>query len=154
MIRDRQAQLDAFVARVFAPAAAPAPARRSRGSPPPACPSDEEVIRRARAARNGAKFARLFDRGDTTGYGGDDSRADQALVSLLAFCTQDPDQLDRIFSRSALCRPKWERRADYRERTIAKALAGGEVYAPPAVPVLGPLRARSARLRIKEVRRA
>jgi primase-polymerase (primpol)-like protein len=48
---------------------------------------------------------------------------------MLAFYTQDSTQLERIFSSPALGqRDKW-RRADYRERTIRKALADlGETY--------------------------
>ena len=93
--------------------------------------NDEDIIKRARTARNGHKFVRLFDHGDTGEFDHDDSRADQALVSLLAFWTQDPDQLDRLFRRSALYRDKWERN-DYRERTIGKALANRDVYQAPA----------------------
>jgi primase-polymerase (primpol)-like protein len=92
---------------------------------------DEEIIRLCRAAENAPKFEALYDRGDVHAYhGGDDSAADLALLSMLAFYTQDPAQLERIFSDSALGqRGKWRRRADYRERTIDKALAGlGEVY--------------------------
>jgi hypothetical protein len=93
--------------------------------------SDEEVIAYCRRAKNAERFASLFDDGDTSAYEGDDSRADQALVSKLAFYTQDPEQLDRLFRQSALSRPKWERRADYRRRTIKKALSAlHEVYSP------------------------
>lgn len=41
----------------------------------------------------------------------------------MAFYTQDPDQLDRLFRGSALCRDKWLRRPDYRHRTIERVLA-------------------------------
>ncbi|MDP9352758.1 MAG: hypothetical protein M3P51_14640, partial [Chloroflexota bacterium] len=37
--------------------------------------------------------------------------------------TGDPQRLDRLFRKSGLYRPKWERR-DYRERTLARALSG------------------------------
>jgi len=93
-------------------------------------PTDEEVIKKCRDAQNAAKFEALFDRGDVHAYhGGDDSGADLALLSMLAFYTQDEIQLQRIFSSSALGRrDKW-RRDDYRERTIGKALSDlGEVY--------------------------
>jgi putative DNA primase/helicase len=42
---------------------------------------------------------------------------------MLGFYSQDQDQIDRIFRKSALYRAKWER-ADYRESTIRKALEG------------------------------
>ena len=127
-IEARQAELTALYARTFGPSdetreRASANGREVGGL------GDEEVIARARAARNGAKFARLFDAGDTGDYGGDDSAADQALCSLLSFWTPDPAQIDRLFRQSALYRPKWER-ADYRRRTIAKALGRTEAYAP------------------------
>jgi putative DNA primase/helicase len=87
--------------------------------------SDEEVIELCRRARNAPKFERLYDRGDLSEYDGDDSRVDQALVSLMTFYTQDPEQLDRLFRGSALFRPeKWGQRWDYRHRTIEKALRG------------------------------
>ncbi len=94
---------------------------------------DERVIELCRRAKNSDKFERLFDRGDASEYEHDDSRADQALVSVFAFYTQDPDQLDRLFRGSALYWPeKWGKRSDYRRRTIEKALGGlRETYAPP-----------------------
>lgn len=86
--------------------------------------SDEKVIELCRRARNAPKFERLYDFGDTGEYGGDDSRADQALISVMAFFTQESEQLDRLFRGSALCREKWTARLDYRRRTIDKALRG------------------------------
>jgi hypothetical protein len=50
---------------------------------------------------------------------------------MLTFWTQDEEQLERLFSDSALGRrEKWRRRQDYRKRTIKKALPapGDEVY--------------------------
>jgi putative DNA primase/helicase len=44
------------------------------------------------------------------------------LVSHLAFWTGgDPDRIDRLFRSSGLYREKWER-ADYRAKTVARAL--------------------------------
>jgi uncharacterized membrane protein len=97
--------------------------------------TDEVVIQKCRAAENAAKFADLFDHGDAHAHhGGDDSAADLALISMLAFYTQDEEQLERLFSSSALGRrEKWLRRDDYRERTIRKALSNlGEVYDWPS----------------------
>ena len=95
--------------------------------------TDEAVIEKCRAARNAAKFSDLYDHGDVHAHhGGDESSADLALVGMLAFWTQDKAQLERLVSSSALGRrEKWQRRDDYRKRTISKALAGaslGEVY--------------------------
>jgi hypothetical protein len=90
--------------------------------------SDEEVVERCRGARNAEKFAALYDDGALDGYGGDHSAADQALVSILSFYTQDPEQLDRLFRGSGLVREKWTSRPDYRERTIRFALSAGRDY--------------------------
>jgi hypothetical protein len=95
-------------------------------------PTDEEVLEKCRAAENAAKFSDLFDAGDVhRHHGGDDSAADLALLGMLTFWTQDVAQLERLFSGSALGqREKWRRRADYRKRTIKRALPdpGDEVY--------------------------
>lgn len=84
---------------------------------------DEEVLRLCRWSKGSEKFARLFDEGDTSGHDGDHSSADMALVSMLAFFTQDPEQIDRLFRSSALMREKWERES-YRRPTIKRALSG------------------------------
>jgi hypothetical protein len=83
--------------------------------------SDGELIAKAKAASNGAKFSRLWD-GNLTDYNGDDSRADQALCNMLAFWTnRDRNRIDQLFRSSGLYRGKWDR-ADYRKLTIDKAL--------------------------------
>lgn len=93
---------------------------------------DEKIIELALAATNGEKFKLLFRRGDTSLYKDNESSADQALVNLLVFYTHDRDQLDRLMRKSALARPKWTDRPDYRDRTIDKALvAVKESYKPP-----------------------
>jgi hypothetical protein len=93
---------------------------------------DSEVLQKRRSDKDtyrAEKFARLFDGGDLADYGGDRSSADLGLVNLLAYYTQDPVQLDRLFRRSALMRGKWDERhrgdgANYGEMTIEKALVG------------------------------
>ncbi|MCZ6544898.1 MAG: phage/plasmid primase, P4 family [Chloroflexi bacterium] len=90
---------------------------------------DLELIEHARAAKNGTKFAKLFH-GDHSGCESQ-SEADQALVSLISFWTQDPAQIDRVFRQSGLARAKWLDREDYRDATIATALRGRiDVYSP------------------------
>jgi len=95
--------------------------------------SDDEIIERARAAANGAKFSSLFDAGSTAGYPSQ-SEADAALCALLSFWTRDAYQIDRLFKRSGLMREKWTEKhgnATYGEKTIGSALAlGGETYTP------------------------
>ncbi|MDP9355369.1 MAG: DUF3987 domain-containing protein, partial [Chloroflexota bacterium] len=125
MIHERQDALDAVYDRIFSVAGGSEgalPATPARSSPL----SDEEVLAHCRGAANAAKFLRLWA-GDTGDHGGDDSATDLALLSLLAFWTQDPAQLDRLFRRSGLYRPKWER-ADYRERTIDRSLSRAETW--------------------------
>jgi len=70
--------------------------------------TDEMIIQKCRGAENAAKFAELFDYGDPSGNGGDDSGADFSLLGILKFYTQDPDQLERLMRCSRLARPKWD----------------------------------------------
>ena len=85
--------------------------------------SDDKIIELCRRAKNADKFVALFDNGDTSEYDNDESRADEALVCMLAFYTKDAAQLERIMNASALGqREKWRQREDYRRRTIQKAL--------------------------------
>src|SRR5829696_6605385 len=91
--------------------------------------TDEEIISLARSAKNSSKFEALWS-GDMSGYASH-SEADQALVSLLAFYTQNERQLDSLYRRSGLCRDKWLKRSGYRSSTIEKALSGlTETYTP------------------------
>ena len=69
---------------------------------------DDAIIEDCRRAKNAPKFEALFDHGDTSAYGGDASDADFALLGILKFETQDPDQLERLMRRSRLARPKWD----------------------------------------------
>jgi putative DNA primase/helicase len=94
--------------------------------------SDDEITTKASLARNGDKFKRLFVDGNISEYNEDPSRADQALMNMLAFWTQDEEQLERLFSSSALGqRDKWMSKKDYRRRTIKTALENlQEVYRP------------------------
>jgi primase-polymerase (primpol)-like protein len=117
-IEQRTAALAALHARLFRqPEDRPAP--RPSG-PRRVDPDDAALLERALGARNGVKFAALW-RGDWSGYPSQ-SEADLALCSTLSFWTDgDPGRVDRLFRRSGLYRPKWER-DDYRERTIATAI--------------------------------
>lgn len=80
---------------------------------------DEFIIEQAGRARsgNGAKFTRLWN-GDASDYRRpdgsiDQSRADQALLGILAYWTRkDPAQMERLFMRSGLYRrDRWNRAA-------------------------------------------
>lgn len=69
-------------------------------------------------------FNKLYDMGDTSDYGNDDSAADMALMNLLPFYTAgDPELMRAVFSSSALAgRDKWKKRLDYQNMTIQKAI--------------------------------
>lgn len=100
--------------------------------PPPTNLSDEEVIRKAMSAKNGKVFEALWN-GSTAGYNGDDSSADMALADILAFWIGgDEARIERLFSQSGLGqRDKWRNRADYRKRTIQKAIADAREFYKP-----------------------
>lgn len=93
---------------------------------------DTKIIEIASKANNGAKFMKLFFEGEIGEYGGDESRADLALMGILVFWTQCEEQLERLFSNSALGkRCKWQERPDYRKRTIQTALMEcSKIYQP------------------------
>ena len=132
-IEERQAELDAWYVELFPPTSNPP----SPGLTRPLDIDDEELIKRACAARNGHDFERLWN-GDTSSHAGDDSAADLALCDHLAFWTgRDASRMDRLFRQSGLLRDKWDERhgaATYGEMTIAKAIAGcREIYEPARV---------------------
>jgi primase-polymerase (primpol)-like protein len=96
--------------------------------------SDEQLLEKAKAAKNGSIFTDLWE-GRTSTYNNDHSAADQALCNLLAFWTgKDATRIDHLFRKSGLYREeKWERNArsgeTYGEGTISRAIAScQEVY--------------------------
>jgi putative DNA primase/helicase len=126
VIRDRSQELGSFHAQHFAK---PTRARSTGTNGHDSELTDEKVIALARDAKNAVKFEALWS-GDTSGYASH-SEADQALVSLLAFYTQDENQLDSLYRQSALCREKWINWPDYRRRTIQRAFSNlTETYSP------------------------
>lgn len=107
--------------------------------------TDDQIIVKMFSSEKGDKIKTLFN-GDTSAYGGDDSAADQALCNYLAFWTgKNPQQMDRIFRRSKLLRPKWDEMRGsetYGEMTIETACQGtSEVYKPSAPTVPDAIRA-------------
>jgi hypothetical protein len=120
-ITDCQTALTALHARIFGTI------ETVHGATSPASASleDTALLAKAQAAKNGAKFARLWG-GDTSLHDDDDSVADLALCMQLAFWTQDPAQIDRLFRQSGLMREKWDERRGaqtYGDRTVQEALA-------------------------------
>lgn len=130
-VQERLSQLLQLHRETFGPE--PSPRRPAR--PVSAAPvrGDDEVVSRAMSARNGVRFRRLWE-GDATGYPSC-SEADLALCSALAFWSNaDPAAIDRLFRRSGLMRPKWDRGAGaqtYGQRTISKALASPRPFLRP-----------------------
>ena len=136
-VEARQNELNEWYAKTF-PAAKgktaprPAPGPAAGGATPP---DDDTLLARIRASRQAAKFNRLWS-GDASDHGGDESRADLALCSMLAFWTgKDAARMDALFRGSGLMRGKWdEGRGDgatYGGNTIAKAIETTQgVYDP------------------------
>jgi len=99
---------------------------------------DYDILDVARKAKNADKFVALYDKGDISAYkndkgGADQSSADMALCTMLAFYAQgDAATIDDLFRKSALMREKWNRE-DYRRETINKAITvcDGKYYTPP-----------------------
>ncbi len=96
--------------------------------------SDDALIEKACAAKNGDRFRRLLE-GDRSMHGGDDSSADLAFCNLLAFWTgKDRERMDRIFRGSGLFRPKWDSprgQTTYGGITLERAIAEcADVYSP------------------------
>lgn len=87
--------------------------------------SDEEVIEKIRNSSRGPKFNSLYVQGDMSAYENNHSRADQALLSILAFWTKDAEQIKRIFRFSKLYETQnWKKHneEDYLNRSITRAL--------------------------------
>ena len=84
--------------------------------------SDEEIIRKAKEAKNGLKFQLLWSgEWKRAGYPSQ-SEADLALCLMLAFWTErNKDRMQHLFEHSGLCRPKFTDREDYRTYTLTTA---------------------------------
>lgn len=67
----------------------------------PQTKSDDEVIEIAKNAENGAKFIALHT-GEWAGYYPSQSEADLAYINIIAFYTQNREQITRIFKASPL----------------------------------------------------
>jgi putative DNA primase/helicase len=98
---------------------------------------DQAVLDSLRNFRNGAKFDRYWNGQDD----GDPSGGDQGLANMIAWRVgPDMGRIEALFNASARAgRDKWQKRADYRERTIRKAIerCNGRFY--EARPAFRPL---------------
>nr|MBC8264784.1 hypothetical protein [Anaerolineales bacterium] len=123
IIERRQTELERLHAHLFG---RPEPSHRPRPSPL-VTESDQELLSKATNARNGGKFARLWE-GDFSDYDSH-SEADLALCNFLAFWTGgDAARMDRLFRQSSLFRPKWDEKhyasgQTYGQGTLERALA-------------------------------
>jgi putative DNA primase/helicase len=120
-VNERQAALDAFHTSVFAARTA----KHNRVRPPSitsiVSASDAELLDKARRARNGERFSKLYDLGAWQGDFFSQSEADLWLLARLMFWTKgDEARAERLFRGSALMREKWLIES-YRERTLERA---------------------------------
>lgn len=112
-VYDRTARLVALVNEFDPPKPKPKkPQATSTGLP---LLNDDQAIEKIKAeAKDGEKWALAFgEEADVAAfkeaYGGDDSRADMALVGKVVFYAgPDVDRVERIMKRSSLVRPKWD----------------------------------------------
>lgn len=82
---------------------------------------DNAIIERAHKALNGDKFRMLYEGDWRTEYNDDWSAADQAIVDIIAFYTQNRAQITRIWGYSQLGKRDKFNRPDYRTFTINKS---------------------------------
>jgi putative DNA primase/helicase len=130
-VEARASELRQIYEQFFGPVEPPPPETTSTGggivlpgSPPG---SDDWVLQQCAKAKTGYRFSDLWNN-----TGGDNpSSGDLALLNILAFYSQDVNQLDRLFRQSQRMRPKWDefRRirgelTTYGRMTIDAALAG------------------------------
>ncbi len=125
-VEDCQEALAAWHAEAFSTRARKKAAGSPESAPVRGETDDERLLTRARKAKNREKFVALFDRGETGGYSSQ-SEADLALCMILAFWAhRDASQIDRLFRRSKLFRPKWDESAGqgetYGQRTVRVAV--------------------------------
>ncbi|WP_407540997.1 hypothetical protein Q0M94_06305 [Deinococcus radiomollis] len=118
-ITGRQAQLDRLYRSAF-PAAAPA----ESAAPLPTL-SDDALVQRLLQARNGHRVRALLLEGRTENNFATPSERDFAVVRLIGWATDDPEQIIRLMRASPLCRPERWAQGDYLQRTVQRALALG-----------------------------
>lgn len=97
--------------------------------------TDEQIIAKARTAKGGDRFIRLYG-GQWEGEYPSQSEADIALVNMLVFWAQgDEGQVDRLFRRSGLFRAeKWDKLhgvMTYGQMTIRNALGTADRFYEP-----------------------
>lgn len=128
-VEERQKELESVYARVFGGTEGGRPDITALAGPEPAGSfpplTDDEILEKASSSRRGGEKFRALWTGRWGDHFGSPSEADGSVVFTLAYYTKDPEQIDRLFRRSGLMRPKWdERRGEetYGRRTVRKAL--------------------------------
>lgn len=82
--------------------------------------SDDDILNHASSASNGDKFKRLF-MGDWKEFYGSQSEADFALIDIVAFYSQNREQITRIFLSSQLGKREKAKRKDYVHQMVNRA---------------------------------
>jgi hypothetical protein len=129
-VEARQSVLDEFYTEVF-PEKREAP-RQPAPRTSATSATDDEIVARAMSFANGGEFTRLWN-GNRNGHGSQ-SEADLALCSMLYFASGGSRaDVERLFGQSTFgARDKWQKRADYRQRTLDLACQGGYWTPSPA----------------------
>jgi replicative DNA helicase len=133
-IQERSVALKRLAAQYFARKDEPAPQKKAPAFTYGTDESVDDIVKKMLSSSKGIEIKTLFD-GDTSAYGGDHSRADQAFCNHLAYWTNgDSGKIDAIFRKSGLMRGKWDEQRGamtYGQKTIAEALDGFKPYVPP-----------------------
>jgi len=82
---------------------------------------DLEIYNSASGAKNGQKFISLWNGDFHTYHFGDQSRADFALIDILAFYTQNRNQVERMFLQSGLGQRDKAKRKDYVGNMVSRS---------------------------------
>ena len=136
-LNDIQPAIDKILTMLKKPPAASEEGKAVTSTPAPMLNlSDTDIITMIKENETqGPKFHSLYDLGDVSTYGNDQSRADQALLNMLAFWTgKNAEQMKRIFLSSKLAEAlsrKVGHEDDYLNRSIKKAIEfTSNVYEP------------------------
>lgn len=136
-LNDIQPAIDKILTMLKKPPAASEEGKAVTSTPAPMLNlSDTDIITMIKENETqGPKFHSLYDLGDVSTYGNDQSRADQALLNMLAFWTgKNAEQMKRIFLSSKLAETlgrKVGHEDDYLKRSIKKAIEStSQVYDP------------------------
>lgn len=135
-LKDIQPAIDKILTMLKKPPAESGEEKAVMSTPVPVLNlSDTDIITKIRDSTQNPKFHSLYDLGDVSTYGNDQSKADAALLAMLAFWTgKNAEQMKRIFLSSKLAETlgrKVGHEDDYLKRSIKKAIEStSQVYDP------------------------